>query len=368
MTERRHERRRIAMIAPYAVFPPDEGGRVRIYNIIKHLAARYDVTLLTPSLGGAHVDLPVTVHECIPGGRRHQLFSLRFLRRARRIFRSERPDAIVAEFIWHGLHGALLARLLRSRFVLDSHNVESLRFRSAGAWYWRAVAAWEWLVMRLAHRVLVVSDEDRASLIALGVRAAKIQVVPNGVDGEKMHPDESSGAHTRRELGIAPETKLLLFFGQLSYAPNREALEILRDRVLPMIERRSRDFQLIIIGKGDTGVLRRRFDHTRVRFLGVVDDLAPYINAADAVIVPVLSGGGSRLKILESIACGTPVVSTSMGAEGIDREICGGLLRVTDDWEVFAELALAPNAAPRRPPRSFLDAYEWHNIVSRLQL
>ena len=223
--------------------------------------------------------------------------------------------------------------------------------------------------MRLASRIFVVTDDDRASLVACGVQASKIDVIPNGVDSAKLHPDPAAAPHVRAELDLAAATRLLLFFGQLDYAPNRQALETIRQRLLPLLERRG-NFEIIVIGKGEAS-LRAKYDHPRLRFLGLVDDLAPYINAADAVIVPVTSGGGSRLKILESIACGTPVVSTSIGAQGIDPAICGGLLRVTDDWEAFVRLALdappALAAASREPPRSFLDEYEWHNIVSRLQ-
>ena len=371
MTDAGAARKHVVMIAPYAVFPADEGGRVRAYNLLKHLAARYDVTLLSPPLRGARVDLPITVHECIPAGRRHQLFSLRFLSRARRILRTRMPDVIISEYIWHGVHAAILARLLRRRFVLDSPNVESLRFRSTGSRWWRAIAAWEWLTMRLASRIFVVTDDDRASLIGHGVRASKIEVIPNGVDTGKMRPDPVAGARMRAELGIGDSTRLLLFFGQLTYVPNLEALALIHDRLLPLLDGSGAAFEIVVIGKGDMPKLRRDFAHPRLRFLGLVDGLAPYINAADAVIVPVTSGGGSRLKILESIACGAPVVSTSIGAQGIDPAICGGLLRVTDDWEAFVHLALDARAAPamasREPPRSFLDEYEWHNIVSRLQ-
>ncbi len=365
------DRKHIVMIAPYAVFPPDEGGRVRAYNLIKHLAARCDVTLLSPPLRGARIDLPVTVHECIPAGRRHQLLSLRFLRRARGILAARKPDVIISEYIWHGVHAAILARLLRCPFVLDSPNVESLRFRCTGSRWWRAIAAWEWLTMRLASRIFVVTEDDRASLIARGVRASRLEVIPNGVDSATMRPDPAAGARVRAELAVNAGTKLLLFFGQLTYTPNREALALISERLLSLFERSGAAFEIIVIGKGDTPELRRRFAHPRLRVLGLVDDLAPYINAADAVIVPVTSGGGSRLKVIESIACGTSVISTSLGAQGIDPAICGGLLRVTDDWEAFADLALdAPTtlaAASREPPRSFLDEYEWHNIVSRLQ-
>jgi glycosyltransferase involved in cell wall biosynthesis len=359
MTERR---RKIAVFAPFPIVPTDDGGRVRMYHMIKELAKRYDVLLLTPSLRGAKLDLPVRVYECFPTGQRHQLLSAGGLWRAWRILRHERPDVLLAEFIWHGVHCAVLSRLLGVPFVVDSHNVESARFRDTGR-PWRWVRAWEWITMRLAQRVLVVSDEDRDALVRLGMHASKIEVIPNGVDPALMHRDDSARSSTRAALGVGEETQLLLFFGQLDYAPNRHALEIIERELLPRWSADT-DYLLAIAGKGAS----RPVDSPRVRMLGGVPDIAPYVNAADFVVVPVTSGGGTRLKILESIACGAPVVSTSAGAEGIDRAICGPLLDVTGDWDEFARLAMERRHGAREAPSGFLDRYAWHNIVSRLQL
>ena len=96
--------------------------------------------------------------------------------------------------------------------------------------------------------------------------------------------------------------------------------------------------------------------------------MAPYINAADAVAVPVRSGGGTRLKILESIACATPVVSTSVGAEGINRPACAPLLTVADDWDAFAAALAAPrDVKAGNVPGPFLDMYSWATIASRIE-
>jgi glycosyltransferase involved in cell wall biosynthesis len=359
-------RTHIVMIAPYPIVPPDEGGRVRAYNLLKHLAERYDVTLLSPPLRGVRVDLPIEVHECIPAGRRHQLASWRFLWRARRILRGRKPAAIIAEYIWHGPHGALLARMSRCDFVLDCPNVESDRFNSTRRRWGRAVGVWERIATRLADRLFVVTEADRERFIEKGVRASKIQVVPNGVDTSVMRPDRAAGARIRAELGIAPETRMLLFFGQLDYAPNVEALDRIRDALLPALHKGTTPFEIVIAGKGDAADLRARYSHPRVRFLGVVNPIADYINAADTVIVPITSGGGSRLKVIESIACGTRVVSTTLGAQGVDPALCGGLLDLSDEWEQFAELALQPPVRRDAAPDAFVKAFDWRSIVSRL--
>ena len=178
------------MIVPFPIVPPDDGGRRRPYSLLKHLAPEHELVLLTPrSPANATHGLPVTLYETSAPGRQHQILSPGFLRRAFAILHRERPDVLMIEFPWSGIHGAILARRLGIPLILDAPNVEGDRFRTTGARYWRAVAAYEGLVARLASRIFVVSEEDRARFVAKGVRRSKIDVVPNGVDPEIMRPD-----------------------------------------------------------------------------------------------------------------------------------------------------------------------------------
>jgi glycosyltransferase involved in cell wall biosynthesis len=212
----------------------------------------------------------------------------------------------------------------------------------------------------------VVSEEDRQRFVRKRIAASKIDVLPNGVDPQEMHPDPAAGEAVRREIGISTETKMLLFFGQLQYAPNRDALHALRTEVLPRLDSCGLRYEAIVAGKGDLPDLKRRLAHPRLRFVGAVSDIASYISAADAVLAPIESGGGTRLKILESVACGTPVVSTSIGAEGIARQPCGELLRIADGWDAFAGAVASVGVKPGNVPAPFLDMYSWSNIVGRV--
>ncbi len=356
------------MIVPYPIFPPDEGGRVRAYNILKYLAPEHATLLFTPrSAGNATSDLSTRIFETTPEGRRHQIIDAGFLRRAHDIAKRERPDVIVAEYPWPGLHAAYLARRLGVPFVYDAPNVEADRFRSTGSRAWPAVSEFERVVTRLASGVLTVSAEDHARFRQRGVPDRKLQIVPNGIDPGLLHPDARAGARIRAELGIAPATNIMLFFGQLSYAPNREAVDLIANELIPRLDAITQDYVFVIAGKNGEQ-LRSFYTHPRMRFTGPVPSIAPYINAADAVAVPVASGGGTRLKVLESIACARPLVSTTVGAEGIDRAACGEFLTVVDGWDGFANALLRPlGANAGNVPAPFLDMYSWANIVKRIK-
>ena len=305
---------RIAIIVPYPIMPPDEGGRVRAYNLVKQLSRSHDVLVLSPSSSAyAEWDLPARVEQTTLPGRARQIIDPGSIAGSSwRATTAFAPDVIVTEYPWPGLRAAIMARRLRraTRVRRAQRRGRSLLAAPAPA-FGAALTCYERLLARHAAAVFAVSGEDAARFRARGVAASKIQVVPNGVDPDAMHPDAAAGARIRRELGIADTTKMLLFFGQLGYAPNRDAVAVIHGELLPRLDRSGADYAFVIAGKNDEAAAWT-WSHPRLRFTGPVPEIAPYINAADAVAVPVASGGGTRLKVLESIACGTPVVSSTL--------------------------------------------------------
>jgi glycosyltransferase involved in cell wall biosynthesis len=326
------------------------------------------VALACPTLAHPEAnDLRIEVHE-LAGPGRLQFFKPAYAWRLRSVIRKTSPDLILSEFMWPMLPLALARLPKRVPVYLDTHNVESDRFRLAGSRGWRLMALYERLALRLADRVYVVSEDDRRRLQALGMAAQKSMLAPNGYDDERFLPDPAAGAAMREALGVDENELLFLYFGHLQYAPNIEGVEILNHEILPRLDRRGLRYRVVVAGRGSTE-LGARLRHPRLLFAGVVDHIEDLINASDAVAAPLLRGGGTRIKIIESIACGRPVVSTTVGAEGLDRAACGGLLDVVDGWDGFA-CAMAKAAARRPEPVSasaaFRAEYAWSAIVERM--
>lgn len=352
------------MVSPYPIYPTNDGGRVRIRQIATHLAERFDVHLTAPA-GDKPIPADFAFHPA-PGGGAAQLVSPRTITHLRSLIRDVQPDAVLVEYMWLAAHLAPLAARAGIRLLLDKPDVDTVRFRRARRRIWPLVSLYERLALRLAAHVYAASHLDRAQLIGLGARADRISVVPNGVDTSVFRPGAADErARTRAALGVAPDEVMLFFFGQLSYAPNADAIGALA-RLMPALPR---SFRLFVAGRGPVDDLRRTFGSARVTFLGPVDAVVPLLRAADAVPALVAQGSGTRLKILESLACGVPTVTTPVGAEGLDRAVCGDRLRVVESGDdVGAAIIDAARTAHAIPPARFVETYDWRLIVNRMEV
>jgi glycosyltransferase involved in cell wall biosynthesis len=195
----------------------------------------------------------------------------------------------------------------------------------------------------------------------------KCIVVPNGFDDDTIYPRPECRDEVRARHGIKNNEKLVFFFGKLDYQPNTEALEVIRNHLAEGFQRNK--IRVLVAGLN----LPKAFALSEpCTYVGPVEDIGEYINAADAVIVPLESGGGTRLKIIEALACGIPVISTRIGAEGIPTNRLKGLLSIADDgdWEQFTLLV---NKVLSNPPTRVqiqntlaeVRKYSWKNVVRK---
>jgi glycosyltransferase involved in cell wall biosynthesis len=205
---------------------------------------------------------------------------------------------------------------------------------------------------RSADACAVTSPRDEAAVLH-AVPNARTAVVPNAVDLDFFSP-----------RGLEPEPSTLLFFGALNYFPNVDAVTFFASDVMPLLERTHPSLKLVVVGSLPPPSIQR-LAAANVTVTGAVDDVRPYLERARAVVVPLRVGGGTRLKILEALAMGKPVISTRVGAEGLavtgDQDILLG-----DDAESFAaqvRRALDDDALTRRlrtAARSLVESkYQW---------
>ncbi|NBB92123.1 MAG: glycosyltransferase [Gammaproteobacteria bacterium] len=230
---------------------------------------------------------------------------------------------------------ARICRLLNAgRAVLAEHNVEYLRL--AEQIDGLADRAYETLkrgeigLGNNMDAVVCVSDRDRSQLIADGLEPYRSVTIPHGVDLTAF--EAAVGADLAGDFGLDSRRPVLAYHGTFSYPPNRQALMVLLEELLPRLHGMGHAVQLLAIGSEAPVAV----DHPDVRLPGSLPDLAAPLKACDLAVVPLVSGGGTRMKILDYFAAGLPVVSTTKGCEGLPVED-GRQLLIRDDWDAFAQ-------------------------------
>ena len=229
------------------------------------------------------------------------------------------------EQIWSALFPLLYAKLRGKVSLLDDHNVEALlaqrlsdhvsNRKSFAVWV-AYVSMLERVCCMLADKIAVTSELDKHNLARIQhVSENKIAVVPNGTDLSLYRPDLALGMSTRRSLGIPYEDPVLTFVGRCSYPPNKLAVEYIKNVLSPAVWEKHPRARFLIVSRE---MPRAYVDDADARFIPISDGRDyPYINAANLCLAPLSVGAGTRIKILNYLACGKPVISTPIGIEGI---------------------------------------------------
>jgi glycosyltransferase involved in cell wall biosynthesis len=252
--------------------------------------------------------------------------------------------------------------------VLVEHNVEYQRIadqtRGIPPRGVRLLREIELGVCEAVDGIVAVSDADRAKLLADGVPGGKVQVIPHGVDLAAY--DSATPHDVRGELGIPPGAAVLVYHGIYSYAPNREAVEVLGAEILPALRSLGIDAWVVAIGRDPPPAS----PDPHIIFTGPVPSVAPYLLAADLAVVPLRQGGGTRMKVLDYFAARLPVVSTAKGIEGIPVRDGSEYVRADSPAEFAAAVARLLNHREEahelaRRGRAFVEPLDWLAIARR---
>ncbi len=229
------------------------------------------------------------------------------------------PQLVVLEHLWTRRALELLAARSARRTILCAHNVEGpLHAALARSSEGQAPAALAALMARrtseieattvaAVDQVWACSDADAESFRECYPHCAPVKVIPNAIE---------IGAF--RANTPALERPLLLFIGSFGYPPNVQGALWLGERVIPALHAGGIDARLRLIGADPPGSVRRLAAHPAIEVKGFVEDLAPHLEEATVIPVPIFAGSGTRFKVLEAFGAGVAVVSTRKGVEGID--------------------------------------------------
>lgn len=401
---------RLLILTPQFPYPPHQGTIIRNYNLIRQLAERHEIKLLTFVEDPKEMEVSGPLKVCcaaihaVPMPRRNMLDRIRdtllsplpdmglrleseaMHQRLAALLESDSYDVVQIEGIEMGPYLLQVAddrrRMAGDRplIVFDDHNCEYLLQRRAfetdirqpshwvGAFYsfiqWKKLARYERRCCEAADRVVVVSEADGEALKRL-VPGLEVTVAPNGVDVADYDPRRVE------PLDLGPAA--IVFTGKMDFRPNVDGVLWFYRQVLPRIRARVPQVHFYIVGQRPHRRLEPLTNDPAVTITGFVPHIQPYIAGATVYVVPLRMGGGTRLKLLEAMALGRAIVSTSLGCEGFPLTP-GKHLLVGDEPAAFAQAVVAllrdpiRRASLGRAARAFaVEGYEWSAIVPHLE-
>jgi polysaccharide biosynthesis protein PslH len=352
---------KILVITNTIPYPTTSGGALRNYNLLKRIAAHHQVWLATSLESPEELEgvphLKEFCHEVItgliqrkpkishlPGLLRYFIkgwpLELKFRecpevgKKIHEVCLREDFDIIQIEESRMALYLEYLPKGQKSKKILTFYDIgfaQSARFISLekDPWLrWRSriysfqMEHWEPKYTQKFDLALTVSQADKDLLLGKNTRL-RVEIIPNGVD-----------THTYQPLPVYSLKPNLLFIGNMSYLPCVDAAIFLVQKILPRLLENIPDIEIWIVGADPVPEVLDLAGE-KVHITGRVPDISPYYERSTLAVVPIRAGGGTRLKILEAMALGRPVVSTTIGCEGLDV-VNGKHLLIADQPDDFA--------------------------------
>ena len=225
---------------------------------------------------------------------------------------------------------------------------------------------------RKADNIFFISEDDREHAIRhLGAAKDKTIAVTYGIEQPAIPLDIDECSGKVRELyNIADDCNILLFNGALYHSTNYDALSVILEQINPhLLAHSTFRYKIIVCGKGLPDFFNelKEYADKNVIYAGFVEDISMYFKAADIFLNPILTGAGVKTKAIEALAMNCTVVSTPLGALGINRDVCGDKLKVVTEgeWDRFADVVVTAASGQAQTPAAFFDYYYWGNIIAR---
>lgn len=385
---------RILFLSTWFPFPPDNGSKIRAYQLIRALGQRHQVTVVAfnpDGLNAATVQASpglgqVEVHP-VPADPYHYVSVSQLVKFAspipvsywRNTTMQRSVDQLLASQAWDAIvafqgaaaiyvqHRHDIAKILdvdtalsfqmRERYDQQTQSIRRLR-----TWLsWQKAQRFERQLYRRfdACTVVAAAEVDYLESLTQGV-GCRVEVVRNGVDCDANRPGR---------YAIRPNT--LIYNGAMTYSANYDAVQYFLAQIYPAIRQQLADVSFTVTGS-IKGVAQSGLNlDASVRLAGYVEDIRAEVGSHAVCVIPLREGGGTRLKILEAMALGTPIISTTKGAEGLDV-VHGEQLLLADEPRAFAQHAIDLLRDPARRQRLASSArrlveqkYDWSALTQR---
>jgi len=385
---------KIIMLSPFTPYPPDSGGRIRQWELIKCLGSRHDLTLvffinrgeekiIAGAFDGICSRVATITHagDTAPAGPQSLPWPMRAygvepMRKLLSELAVNRYDLLLTDFIYMAQH----RDLFDAPAVLHEHNIESSIYKQYSqlphiqdmeifgirrdALFWKAT----WMLMRQYENKTWPAFDLRITVSRLD----QAEMDSRCPDGRTLVAENGVSTKDIRLLPVNRSRKIL-FVGTMNYFPNVDGALFMVQSIMPRIWRMDPDIRLCIAGRDIPRHIRDLGTDSRIEIIPDFPDIHEVAADCCLSVVPLRLGGGTRIKILEAFALGLPVVSTAKGCEGLAVED-GRQIVIRDDPEAFAQAVTGVVSNPafadslRENGRSLVEErYDWQKIFEAAQ-
>ncbi|MBE7172450.1 MAG: glycosyltransferase [Williamsia sp.] len=363
---------RVLTLVPYKIFPARFGGQKNIALFFEHLAKACEVVCVTVKSNDPRYAKGYTLLNPLADVPLRYINPLYFFT-LRRIIRQYRITHLMLEHPYYGWLGILLKLFTGVKLVIRSQNIESLRWKSLGKWWWKILWWYERATHRAAHDNFFITDNDREYAVKyFRLSPSKCTTVTYGVEIDRA-PAAEERARCKKILqqrhGIEPGETIFLFNGALNYLPNSNAVQAIVQQVNPVLLREGLSYKIVICGKGLPEEMNglKDYAHQNIIHAGFVEDIDTYFKGSDVFLNPVVEGGGIKTKLIEALSYNLNAVSSASGAYGVDTRLTNNKLLVTPDydWPLFAQAAKQSAASRADIPAAYFGHFYWGHIIRR---
>ncbi len=386
---------KILMLTPYLPYPLLSGGQIRTYNLLKKLAQKHEITLfalIKEEVEREHIpELEKYCAKVKVFKRSQKPFTLKNIFKTLissypfLVIRNHVPETIgavekeLANHDYDLIHAEtfyMMPHLPATKVpvILVEQTIEYLGYESyaqKAPFFLKPllqldinkIKRWERHFWKSANKLIVMSEDDKKFIAQEVGKQDKIEVVANGVDSAWFNKK-------RRKL---PKDPTVLSVGTFNWLPNVEAVQFLVNKVWPLLKKQIKEAHLWIVGNAPTEeVLNFQKQDSSITVTGNIPDIRDAFKGAHVVAAPVFSGKGTRYKILEAMAAGTPVVATSIAVEGLGVEdgkhvlLADSAAQMTDKITKLLNNPKQRDQLSKRAKLFVTDQYDWKYISTKL--
>lgn len=384
----------ILQLTPRVPYPPNDGGKIGIFGITKHLFLRgHKITMLslTSSVdnntsglrkyckveavmmdtSNNYIDMFLNLFSSMPYTI-SKYHGESFIRKLNELLQKEQFDIVHIDHLHMAYYGKFIKEHFNLPVVLREHNVESAiwerYYHGIRNPFLRAYAKLQFMklykyesdIVAAFDRCFMITKQDKERIEKMNPRA-RVSVIPAGVDTSYFHP-----------LDVPVEPYSIVSVAAMDWSPNVEGILWFIAKIWPTIKRKVSQAKLYIVGKNPPAEVKKLAAEDIV-VTGFVDDEREYMAKAAAFIVPLNAGGGMRIKILNALAMGKAIVSTSIGCEGVDVED-GKNIYIADTEKEFAQQVIEllkdkgkREELGREGLKLVREKYRWERIAEQIE-